>query len=266
MLTNAANLKGLTIQAQDGELGTVEQFYFDDETWAVRYLVVDTGGWLGGREVLISPISIVHTDWRGKRAHVALTQKQVRESPGIDTHMPISRRHEAEYMGYYGYPLYWGGPALWGPAFYPAGMAVQPSLSAEAILARTRSESHESHLRSSAAVAGYRLETHDGEIGHVEGFLVDDVSWAIRYLEVATRNWWPGKRVLVAPGWIERMSWLDSKVFVGLTREAIRSCPEYLESMHIDRDYENRIYTHYGRPPYWMNEAVEKSALDLIGV
>ena len=104
MLTNASNLKGLTIQALDGELGSVEQFYFDDESWGVRYLVVDTGGWLSGREVLISPISITHTDWPAKRLHVALTKKQVEESPGIDVHMPISRRHEALYMGYYGYP------------------------------------------------------------------------------------------------------------------------------------------------------------------
>jgi len=266
MLTNATNLKGLTIQATDGELGTVEQFYFDDETWAVRYLVVDTGGWLSGREVLISPISIVHNDWPAKRVHVALTRRQVQKSPGIDTHVPISRRYEAEYMGYYGYPYYWGGPALWGPAFYPAGMAVQPTLSAGKITAPSKGESSESHLRSSEEVMGYHLETHDGEIGHLDGFLVDDESWAIRYLEVATRNWWPGKKVLVAPGWIERISWPDSKVFVGLSREAIRSCPEYLESMPINRDYENRIYTHYGCPPYWINEVAGKSALDLIGV
>ena len=100
MLTNAKSLKGLTIQATDGELGTVEQFFFDDETWAVRYLVVYTGGCLSGREVLISPISIVHTDWPARRIHVALTKRQVEESPAIDTQLAISRRHEAEDMGY----------------------------------------------------------------------------------------------------------------------------------------------------------------------
>jgi hypothetical protein len=266
MLTNASNLKGLVIQAKDDELGTVKQFYFDDETWAVRYLVVDTGGWLSGREVLISPISIVHIDWPGKRVHVSLTKKQVQESPGIDTHMPISRRHEAEYMGYYGYPYYWGGPFLWGTAFYPAPMPVQPPLSAEALLARTQGQSQDSHLRSSQAVPGYRVEAHDGEIGHLEGFLVEDSSWAIRYLEIATRNWWPGKKVLLSPAWIERFSWAESKIFVGLNREAIQTCPEYLESMHIDRDYENRVYLHYGRPPYWMKETAAKSASDLIAV
>ena len=96
MLTNASFLKGLTVHATDGELGTVDQFYFDDESWAIRYLTVETGGWLGGRSVLISPISVLHTDWPAKQLDVALTKKQVENSPGIDTHLPVSRQHEAE--------------------------------------------------------------------------------------------------------------------------------------------------------------------------
>jgi hypothetical protein len=115
-------------------------------------------------------------------------------------------------------------------------------------------------------VTGYNLEAHDGEIGHLENFLVDDESWAIRYLEVATRNWWPGKRVLLSPDWIERISWRDSKIFIGVSRDAILGCPEYLESTPVDRDYENRLYLHYGRPPYWTNDCDRRSALDLIGV
>ena len=73
------------------------------------------------------------------------------------------------------------------------------------------------------AVTGYHIEATDGEIGHVDGFVVDDEAWAIRYIEVATRNWWPGKKVLVSPAWIERVSWPDSKVYAGLSREAIKS-------------------------------------------
>ena len=128
------------------------------------------------------------------------------------------------------------------------------------------SESTDSHLRSSEAVTGYHIEAADGEIGHVDGFLVDDEAWAIRYIEVATRNWWPGKKVLVSPAWIERVSWTASKVYVGLTREAIKNAPEYAESMPITREYENRLYFHYGRPPYWLQEAEHKSSLSLSGV
>jgi hypothetical protein len=266
MLTNATHLKGLVIRATDGDLGTVDQFYFDDETWAIRYLTVETGGWIDGRQVLISPFSLVDTDWHARRLDVALTKKQVENSPDIDTHQPISRQHEAAYLGYYGYPYYWGGPSLWGPAFYPAGLAIPTTVSTEALANRVRRETADSHLRSTEAVTGYQIEAVDGEIGHVDGFIVDYEAWAIRYIEVATRNWWPGKKVLVSPAWIERVSWADSNVYVGLSREAIKSSPEYAESLPIDREYENRVYSHYGRPPYWLHEAEHKSTLSLSGV
>ena len=266
MLTNATQLKGLVIRATDGERGTVDQFYFDDETWAIRYLTVETGGWLGGRLVLISPFSVVHADLLDKRLDVALTKKQVENSPDINTHLPISRQHEAAYLGYYGYPYYWGGPYMWGPAFYPAGLASPITASTETMADSIRKESTDSHLRSTEAVTGYDIEAADGEIGHVDGFVVDDEAWAIRYIEVATRNWWPGNKVLVSPAWVERVSWTDSKVYVGLSRDAIKNAPEYAESTPITREYENRLHLHYGRPPYWLHEAEHKSALALSGV
>jgi hypothetical protein len=126
-------------------------------------------------------------------------------------------------------------------------------------------ESTDSHLRSSEAVTGYHIEAVDGEIGHVAGFVVDEEAWAIRYVEVSTRNWWPGKKVLVSPAWIERVSWSDSKVYAGLSREAIKSGPEYDESTPVTREYEDRLYLHYGRPPYWQHEA-EHTASSLTGV
>src|SRR5579863_8030871 len=124
MLTNNRDLKGLVIRATDGEIGTVDQLYFDDEIWAIRYLTVETGGWLDGRPVLISPFSIVNVDWPAKRLDVALTKRQVENSPDINTHQPVSRQHEAAYLGYYGYGNYWGGPNAWGPAFYPGNLAI----------------------------------------------------------------------------------------------------------------------------------------------
>jgi hypothetical protein len=263
MLTNTTHLKGFAIHATDGELGTVEQFYFDDETWGIRYLTVATGGWLGGRSVLISPISVIHTDWGARRLDVALTKKQVEHSPDINTHQPVSRQHEAAYFGYYGYPNYWDGPYLWGPAFYPAGLAEPLNASAEEKADRVRRASKDSHLRCTEAVAGYYIDATDGEIGHVDGFVLDDEAWAIRYIEVATRNWWPGKKVLVSPTWIERVSWTKSKVYVGLSREAIQNAPEHRESVPITREYENRLYLHYGRPPYWLHDAEHKHSHSL---
>src|ERR1035441_5533863 len=147
MLTKTTNVKGLTIQATDGELGTVDQFYFDDETWAIRYLTVETGGWLGGRQVLISPISVIDTDWQARQLTVALTKTQVENSPDIDTQQPVSRQQEVDYFGYYGYPYYWAGPYLWGPAFYPAAVVSPLATSTEAIADSIRRESADSHLR-----------------------------------------------------------------------------------------------------------------------
>ncbi len=141
MLTNATHLKGLEIRATDGEIGTVDKFYFDDESWAVRYQVVQTGGWLGGRQVLISSFSIVQADWKAKRLEVALTKSLVENSPDIDTHQPVCRQHEAEYNRYYGYPYYWGGPFLWGSALYPAGLTIPATAYPEATAGRIERES-----------------------------------------------------------------------------------------------------------------------------
>jgi hypothetical protein len=269
MLRNAKDLHGFTIRATDGELGTVDQFYFDDESWAIRYLTVETGGWLGGRPVLISPISVIGVpDWQAKRLDVALTKKQVENSPSIETKQPVSRQNEAAFNRYYGYPYYWGGPYLWGAAPYPADLVTPPivTMPGDPTAALDQEfEPADSHLRSTDAIIGYSIEAADGEIGHADGFVLDDDVWAIRYLVVATRNWWPGKKVLVSPDWIDRVSWADSKVYTGLTRDAIQNGPEYTETVPITREYENRLYFHYGRPPYWLHEAERRVPVAVTG-
>ena len=263
MLTNAAYLRDMVIRATDGDIGTVNEFYFDDEAWVIRYLTVGTGGWLGDRQVLISPISIVHADWQAWRLEVALTKLQVKNSPGIDTHQPVSRQHEAAYLDYYGYSYYWIGPNMWGPVLYPSGLPIPASIIKEAPSGRSRGASQDSHLRSNEAVTGYHIEARDGEIGHVEGFVMDDETWAIRYVEVATKNWWPGKKVLVSPSWIQRVSWADSKVYLGLSRDVVKNAPAYMESGSITREYEDQLHRHYGQPPYWLHEAEQQSSFSL---
>ena len=195
---------------------------------------------------------------------MALTKKQVENSPNIDTHKPVSRQHEAAYLRYYGYSYYWVGPNMWGPVLYPSGLPIPSTEFEEAIADGLRRGSQDSHLRSSEAVTGYHIEASDGEIGHVEGFVMDDETWAVRHLEIATKNWWPGKKVLVSPSWIQRVSWTDSKVYVGLSREAIKKAPEFVESAPITREYEDRLHRHYGRPPYWLHEAKHESAFSLL--
>ena len=247
MLRNVSHLKGFTIRARDGEMGIVDHFYFDDESWAVRYMVVNAGDWMGGRLVLVSPLALRHVDWQSRLLDVSLTKKQVEDSPPIDTHKPVSRQHEALHLGYYGYPFYWAGPSD------TAAMEVHQEAVAEAIEAQARPqlESADSHLRSTLEVTGYHIEASDGEIGHVKDFIVDDETWAIRYLEVDTQNWWPGKKVLMSPQWINRVSWPDSKVYVDLTRETVKNGPGWDDSIPVTREYEHRLYNYYARSPYW---------------
>jgi hypothetical protein len=260
MLRNTKQLRGFAIRATDGELGVIDQLYFDDETWAVRYLGVDTGTWLSGRQVLISPISIIHTDWLAKLVYVSLTKQQVEHSPDINTHLPVSRQHEAATLGYYGYSRYWVGPYLWGPSSYPDEMAIDPAEVASDFVSR---QSQDSHLRTTDGVMGYNIDAEDGDIGHLDGFVMDDETWSLRYVEVATRNWWPGKKVLVSPAWIEKVSWTSPKLYVGLLKKVIESAPEYIESIAITREYESQLYFHYGRPPYWPNDVAHMESLSL---
>jgi len=259
MLRTAKDLQGYAIQATDGEIGQVDDVYFDDDAWVIRYLVVGTGAWLPGRRVLISPIAIGRPDRNAQLLPVSLTKDQVRNSPDIDTHKPVSRQHETEYFRYYGYPYYWDGAGIWGMGAYPgylmASEAVQADMNRAPADAAAR-EPGDPHLRSSKEVMGYHLQATDGDIGHVEDFLIDDETWTIRYLVVDTSNWWGGKKVLVAPHWIRQVSWSDSKAFLDLTREAVKLAPPYDSAAHLDRQQETSLYEHYGRPGYWTTAGI----------
>jgi hypothetical protein len=254
MLRSIRNLKSSQVLATDGGIGSVDQFFFDDERWTVRYLIVDTGNWLPGRRVLISPFSIRNVDWIAGTVSLSITRGIVESSPDIDTHKPVSRQQESAYLRYYGYPYYWGGAGLWGPRPYPAGLGAANAAEARARVEAEMEEARakgDAHLRSSKEVIGYHLQATDGELGHVEDFLVEDESWAIRYIVVDTSNWWFGKKVLVSPEWIREVSWNQKKVYVDLTRQSVKAAPEYDSAAHLDRQWEADYYAHYRRRPYW---------------
>jgi hypothetical protein len=260
------DLEGYTIGATDGVIGHVKDFYFDDQAWVIRYLVVETGEWLSSRRVLISPIAINQPNWSEKSFPVAITQEQVKNSPSIDTDKPVSRQHEIAYSGYYGYPYYWDGGGYWGDGVDPGTMLLGagyggPSEPRRAHVRNSPSEVEserrqhgDPHLRSGNAITTYGVHATDGDIGHVQGLLVDEKSWAIRYLIVNTSNWWLGHQVLMAPQWIEGVSWDDSTVSVSLTRDAVKSSPAYTPGTRMERDEESRIHDHYGRSGYWARE------------
>ena len=249
MLIKAKTLKGYTLHSLDGEIGKVNEFYFDDHHWAIRYLVVDTGTWLDERQVLISPYALGAVNHEAHNIAINLTKKQIEESPSLSTHRPVSRQFEESYYGYYGWPVYWSGPYMWGP--YPHILR-DPRAWENATPPHTKS--WDAHLRSTHDVSGHHLQAADGKIGHVEDFIIDDEAWAIRYLIIDTRNWLPGKKVLVSPQWIDRVSWDESKVFVNLTRNVIEESPEYTGVSLLTREYEDRLHRHYHRHGYWAEE------------
>ncbi|MBN1837754.1 MAG: PRC-barrel domain-containing protein [Spirochaetales bacterium] len=251
MLQYASRLEGFTIHARDGDVGKIQDMYFDDEQWAVRHLVVRAGGWLFGRRVLISPLSVERLDWEAKEVRTWLSREQVEKSPDIDTDQPVSRQQERKLHLYYGMPVYWGGSALWGNQMIPAAMALKNRLPEEEQEAVDESVEGDSHLRSRREVNSYYIQARDGDLGHVEDFLLEEESWAFRYLVVDTRNWLPGRKVLVHPAWIEEVSWYDQRVRVDLERERIRSSPEFHEPEDVTRDYEALLFDHYGRSGYW---------------
>ncbi len=253
MLYRAKILSGYKLDSLDGEMGRVEEFYFDDKHWVVRYLVADAGRWLTGRHVLLSPYALGAVSGEKHRVTVDLTKKQIQDSPALDRDKPVSRQFEESYYGYYGWPMYWGGPYMWGSYPYIARDRKDWKNRAKA------ENNWDPHLRSTSDVTGHKIEASDGAIGHVEDFIIDDETWAIRYLIVDTRNWWPGKRVLIAPQWIERVSWMESKVFVHLSREAIKQAPEFTEDSVLTREYEDALHRHYNRRGYWTDEAAVRA-------
>lgn len=250
MLHSFNRIRGYAIHASDGEIGSLHDLYFDDQSTAIRYLVVDTGRWLPGRRVLLAPAAIGDVDAARQEIVTGLTRQQVQDSPDVATEKPVSRQEEISLHTYYGWDPYWAVPPL-GGALAPYWGAMPPPRSlgedrlTEEIAARERAQA-DPHLRSAREVVGYHVAASDGEIGHVEDFLIDDGTWAIELLGIDTRNWLPGRKVVISPGWLRAVDWPNRQVEVELTREQIKSSPEYDPAMTLDEGYLERLGAHYG--------------------
>jgi hypothetical protein len=267
MLRNMKDLENYAISASDGVIGHIKDFYFEDDAWVVRYLVVDTGSWLSSRKVLISPISICQADWQEQTLPLSITKEQVRNSPNIDTDKPVSRQNEEQYLGYFGYPYYWGGGGVWGdghsqyemaPGYVDLGVDWKERQREVEAALRAERASHcndDPHLRSCEAVTGYHIHAIDGEIGHIAGYIIDDETWSIRYIVVDTSNWWLGHKILIAPDWITGVHWSNQTVSVNLGRELIMAAPAYDPKMELNREMDRSLYEHYDRTGYWADSA-----------
>lgn len=256
MILAGSALKGFAVEASDGRFGTVSDFLFDDTTWKIRWMVVDTGAWLTRQKVLVHPSAIGRLDYRREELSVHLTKQQVRDSPDILSDAPVSRQMDTNLQGYYGLDPLWGGSNYFGGYASGMGGAFDPSPYRfdsgllEADRPDASRDDSDPRLRSLAEIVGYHIQAKDGPIGHVENFLVDDATWGVRYLVIDTKNWWSGQHVLMSPYAVREISWSDRDVTLEVTRDQIKASPSWDPAGAINEDFEKRLHGYYGWPGY----------------
>ena len=246
------DLMGFTMGATDGEIGKVKDFYFDDVTWTIRYLVVETGSWLSNRKVLISPEALLQVDWANETFPVNLTKEQIKKSPDVDTDQPVSRQHEMKLNAYYPWTNYWGGGILAGGLGATGMMMPRSSVPMEEGVKNSKNTPDaepegDPHLRSAKNVQGYTIHALDDTIGDVEDFIVDDSNWTINYVLVDTGKWFTGKKVIISPDLIKEINWATSAVIVNASVEQVKNSPEYDASKQLSTEYEANLKNYYGR-------------------
>jgi len=246
MLWDASAINGYAIEASNGRIGTVSDLLFEDVGWVIRWLVVDTGNWLAGRKVLLPLSALGQPDRALRHFPVRLTMQQVNDSPDIDTDQPVSRQLETNICDYYRLDPYWAGSNFGMNAIATPYVAPLWSTPRGPSSADTRPSEGDPHLRSIKAVSGHHIHATDGEIGHVEDFLVDDAGWGIRYIKADTRNWWPGERVLISPRSVREIDWARRLIHLDVNRQKVKGSPSYDPSITVDGAYDEKFLTYYG--------------------
>lgn len=248
MLTRLMNVIGFQIEATDGTIGEVRDFSFDEETWTVRYMVADTRRWLPGKRVLVVPEAFGEMNPAMRHFPVNLTRDQVRESPDYAEDLPVSRQWEIDLHGHYGWTPYW---ELAPAGAWPTPMVPPTPATTDRSIPSIRDHA-DPHLRSVREVAGYEFAASDGTVGHVSDFVAGTDSWKMIYLVVDTRKWLPGRSFLLPTNWVEEVDWAARHVVTHLQRRRIEDSPPFDPADPINRDYEAKLFEHYGRTPYWM--------------
>jgi len=248
MLRAGSSLTGYGIEASDGPIGTVSDLLFDDKTWKVRWVVVDTGTWLTGRKVLIHPSSIQHLNFETQKLVVPLSKANIQASPDILWDQPVSRQMEYDLHDYY------DRDPLWGGSYYDRGPADSSLMRTQGghgfADANSRLSEGDPDLRGAQVVTGYHIHATDGTIGHLENLLIDDLTWTIDYLVVDTRNWWPGQHVLLAPFAVRGIDWSECQIRLGVTRAVVKSSPAWDPAEIVNQVYQKSLHLHYDWPAY----------------
>lgn len=268
MLRSLAEPEGYRLEALDGDIGRCHDFLFDDELWTLRYMVADTGGWLSGRKVLISPVQLESPDWERQRMPVNLTKTQIEQSPALDRDAPVSRRYEQLYNEFHSLPSYWLGSGLWGDFPIPASLTatqevrIEPvpatgstAVEDEALADTDREKVDDVHLRSVREVTGYSVigqRTADegggiDKVGRVVDLIVNDSSWALRAFIVDSSRLPFSKKVLLPVDVVGEIDWASRQVITDVPAERIEEAPPFDPNEPINERLESVLYDVYGR-------------------
>ncbi len=246
MLLSANHLLDFDVEAIDGNIGTVDDFYFDGKQWLVRYVVVDTGRIFPGKKVLLSPHSFGHCLPQQKIMPVNMERKTVKESPDSSSELPVSKLHEIEIHKYYNWAPYWDNDFVTSPS---------PLMMEPVIDEKQRAEFEEKiknvTLRSIKEIKGYHIKANDGQIGSIQDFILEDDNWTIRYIVVDAGTFLHGRKVLLSLEWVGDIDWASGTVKVDMSVEQIKNSPEFNPSAPVNREYEIQLFDYYGRPKYW---------------
>lgn len=262
MLKNLKDIKGFKILATDTGneiIGTVKDVYFDDEKFALRYLVIDTRVWLFEDLVLVSPYSVNGVDWDSGIIWVNLTKEEIEHSPKAKYSKPVTRTFETTFNNYFKLPHYWSNglgmdiEGIWAGAYFPNKPVEPPQSFHPDIKFEDEQLPDEQHLHSMREISSFHLRAVDDEkFGAIEDFIIETETWALRYIVIDTNKYLPGgKRILLSPEWIERFDWENKKLVTDYLRDTIENCPEYDPAVVIDREMEEEIHSHFGQNGYW---------------
>ncbi len=240
MLRTARTLKNYKLECIDGELGKAKEFHFDTQCWIVRYLIAETGSWLAGRKILISPHAMDSIRREDQHIFIDLNKNQIKDAPLLYNNHPISREFEEENCRYYDWPIYWHSQSFGEqqPRLRNRNYDQWNECKHDNIVCDIR-------LRSTLEINDFHIQTLDNDIGHIEDFIIDDAAWVIRYLIVSIRSGWPEYRVLIPPQWINRISDTEGKVFVSFNRESFDQMQEYTEESLLNLNYETELCSNY---------------------
>ncbi len=260
MLYSAATIKKLKIQTSDGAYADIEDIYFDDISWSIRYFVADIGTWLSARLVLVSPEAIRRYSEESKTFQTNLTRQQIIDSPAFDSEKTVSRQHEENLRQFYGWSPYWFASRdiypLAGIYMYPLYGAslsheggwredqLPPTVAGDVQTRVDQDKEQEVHLRSFNEVLNYSLRAIDGDIGELDDLLIESETWRITHIIADARKWWPGGQFVIDRGLVQDISWNDRNIVVSMTRDEVKDAPPYDRDRGISHSDEI-ILSHY---------------------